>query len=114
MEKENMNFENPNNLIVQIQLKDLEKNQIQIIKMLYQLIGNRQQNRIVDYLTLEEACEKYEVKARIIREKISLFQQVKKRNMDVIEIGDSKMYYEEDLREALLLNERTLRFQPRF
>ena len=114
MEMKNINFEDPNNLIVQIQLKDIERNQIQIIKMLYQLIGNRQQNRIVDYLTLEEACEKYEVKARIVHEKISLFQQVKKRNMDAIEIGDLKMYYEEELREALLLNERTLKFQPRF
>lgn len=73
--------------------------------MFHELRRKDAQDEMANYLTLEQARNKYQI-ATSIRDKISHFEYIAGRKFNKLRIGGEVLYSESDFRLALALDEK--------
>lgn len=83
-------------------LVDLEKRQLVMMTMLQQLLDKFPKYK--GYITMADAIRQFNVTDREIHRKISLFQRVHSRKIEVRKLNKERYFKEVDLVEAMLLD----------
>jgi hypothetical protein len=82
-------------------LENIEQNQLAIMKELQQLFPKTSQSCIPEFICIQDACVKYHISHVTINNKIKLFKEVKKREIDRLQSGGFYLINETELQEAL-------------
>jgi hypothetical protein len=82
-------------------LENIEQNQLAIMKELQQLHPKTSQSNVPEFISIQDACEKYHVSHVTINNKIKLFKEAKNREIDRLQSGGFYLINETELQEAL-------------
>jgi len=82
-------------------LENIEQNQLAIMKQLQLLVPSTNQSNVPDFISISDACKKYHVSHVTINNKIKLFKEVNKREIDRLQSGGFFLINEAELQKAL-------------
>lgn len=82
-------------------LENIEQSQLAIMKELQQLFPKTSQSSVPEFISIQDACAKYHVSHVTINNKIKLFRETKKREIDRLQSGGFFLINEAELQEAL-------------
>jgi hypothetical protein len=82
-------------------LENIEQSQLAILKELHQLFPKTAQSNVPEFISIQDARAKYYVSHFTINNKIKLFKEVKKREIDRLQSGGFYLINEIELQEAL-------------
>lgn len=82
-------------------LENIEQNQLAIMKQLQNIMPPLNQSSVPDFISISDACKKYHVSHVTINNKINLFKEVNKREIDRLQSGGYFLINESELQEAL-------------
>ena len=82
-------------------LENIEQNQLAIMKLLQLLMPPINQSTVTDFISIGDACKKYHVSHVTINNKINLFKELNKREIDRLQSGGYSLINEKELQEAL-------------
>src|SRR4051812_49084292 len=81
-------------------LENIEQNQLAILKQLQQLMPPTSQSSIPEFISIHDACTKYHTSHVNINNKIKLFKQAYKREIDRLRTGVFYLINEAELQNA--------------
>jgi len=82
-------------------LENIEQNQLALMKELQQLLPKTSQSNVPEFISIQDACVKYHVSHVTINNKIKLFKEANKREIDRLQSGGFYLINETELQEAL-------------
>jgi|GEM_PF-6125293 len=82
-------------------LENIERNQLAIMKQLQDLMPRTLQSNVPEFISIQDACEKYHISHVTINNKINLYKQVKNREIDRLQAGGYYLINEVELQEAI-------------
>ena len=82
-------------------MENIEQNQLAIMKQIHCLMPTVNQGNVPDFISIADACKKYHVSHVTINNKIKLFKEVNKREIDRLQSGGFFLINEAELQEAL-------------
>lgn len=82
-------------------LENIEQNQLAIMKQLQHLMPSINKSNVPDFISISDACIKYHVSHVTINNKIKLFNELNKREIDRLQSGGYYLINEAELQEAL-------------
>lgn len=88
-------------------LLGIEQAQLALIKLVQQILPAKIQSSVPDFITVENAAKKYNVSKTTIHNKINLFNKLKGRTIDRLQMGTFNMVNEVELLEALRIKSPT-------